>query len=339
MSFYKKDYHTTISDGLAPVQVAQAHHRSYALLSELFLRGITKTTLPTVQAVFDLGEHLPDPIDIDALAADHYQLFGFNVFPFESIFLDGSGLLGGAVTEEVRHALQSFSFATDVSSHPPDHIGQELAAMAYLSMAEAEAIEKNQLDTAVSIQHHQLTFLQTHLLRWLVPFVLAIKAQGNEFYTAVAELALALVNHHYEILVGEVDPNLPSQPLPHAPNILDNDKTGLKEIAKYFITPIYSGLYLSRDNIANLARHLDLPRGFGDRQQLLTNLMRTAVQYDQFPQVLELLNTAVLRWQTNYATLTDEMPLLTPFIQPWQNKSETTFDHIAKIRDRIETIK
>ena len=320
------------------MQLAQAHHRSYALLSQLFLEGINETTLPMVQAVFDLGKHLPEPIDVDSLAADHYQLLGFNVFPFESIFLDNDGLLGGAVTEAVGRDMHQFSFATDLSAHAADHIGQELAAMAYLSQAEGNAIEAGSTETAVSIQTQQTTFLQTHLLRWIVPFVLAVKAQGNDFYTAVAELTLTLIHHHYGSLQQEGASQLLTLTLPQPPNMLENDKTGLKDIAKYFITPIYSGIYLSRDDIAELARQLDLPRGFGDRQQLLTNLMRTAVQYDLFPQVLDLLETAVTQWQTNYTNLADELPLLTPFMQPWQHKNQETLDKIANMRNQIEAI-
>ncbi len=288
--------------------------------------------------MFDLGKHLPEPFDPDALASVHYHLFGFNVFPFESIFLDSKGLLGGVITESVGRDMQTFSFATDVSSNASDHIGQELAALAHLCLVEAEAIENNQSETAVSLQKQQITFLQTHLLRWIAPFVLAVKMQGDPFYTAVAEWTLALVGHHYETFMQRNAVEIPAQDLRQAPNLLDNEKTGLKDIANYLTTPIYSGVYLGRDDIGNLARELDLPRGFGDRQQLLTNLMRTAVQYDQFSQVLDVLDTAVIQWQNNYKSLADEMTLLNPFIQPWQNRTKHTLRQIAEIRNQIETI-
>lgn len=322
-------------DGLAPEQVALARHHSYVLLSQLFLTGVTENNLSQVQAVFDLGKHLPEPIDLDALAAAHYQLFGFNVFPFESIFLDSNGLLGGVITESVARDMQTFSFATDVSSHAPDHIGREVAALAHLCFALAEAIENSETETAVSLQKQQITFLRAHLLRWLGPFVLAVKMQGDPFYTAVAEWTLALVGHHYETLMKSNPAEMPAQDLGQAPSLLDNKKTGLKDIANYLTTPIYSGFYLSRDDIGKVARQLDLPRGFGDRQQLLTNLMRTAVQYDQFSQLLDVLDTAVMQWQTNYKSLAAEMTQLTPFIQSWQVKCHETSQQIAKIRDQI----
>ena len=199
-----------ILDGLTPAQVAQAWYHSYELLSLLFLEGITKTTLPIVQAVSELARYLPEPIDVDGLAATHYQLFGFNVFPFESIFLDKSGLLGGDVTEHVVRDLLEFSFSANVSISNPDHVGQELAALAYLCLVEEEALNK-QPGMAVPFQQHQLAFLQSHLLRWLVPFTLAVKMQGVGFFLAVTELTFDLVSHHYESLLEQVGQELSVQ--------------------------------------------------------------------------------------------------------------------------------
>ncbi len=292
--------------------------------------------LPTVQAVSELGDHLPDPFDADEAAATHYQLFDFNVFPYESIFLDSSGLLGGQITDAVTAHYRQFGFAVELSAHNPDHMGQELAALSFLCQLEADALQRAVVQDAVAFREQQLRFLQAHLLLWLPPFTLAIRQQGDDFYTAVANLTLALVTDHYQSLLGDTTFTLDKDASPSIPNLLDEDKTGLKEIAAFLITPVYSGFFLSRDDIGRLARGFDLPRGFGDRQQLLTNLLRTAVQYDQFSLVIIALQTAVTEWQTTYRTISQENPLLTPFTASWLIKTEHTLHLLGHMQTQLE---
>ncbi|HFQ92410.1 MAG TPA: hypothetical protein ENK32_00240, partial [Anaerolineae bacterium] len=100
---------------MKPTEIAQARSRSYQLLSRLFLQGVTPEILSMVQAAPELAAALPDPVDFDELAAVHYQLFGMNVFPYESIFLDDSGLLGGRVTDGVIRSYGRFGFTADTA--------------------------------------------------------------------------------------------------------------------------------------------------------------------------------------------------------------------------------
>ncbi len=300
------------------------------------MTGITNGVLPVIQAVPELAQALPKPFDLDEAAAAHYQLFGFNVFPYEAIFLDESGLLGGEVTASVRHCYHHWGYVDEVTEHSPDHIGQELAAMAFLCLAEAEALARGAGETAASRQHQQIAFLQHHLLRWLPPFVLAVKAQGDGFYTAVAELTLAFIDDHYQSLLSATG-RLPEKWAMPPPYELNDEETGLKDIAKFLATPAYSGIFFSRDDVGRLAHHLDLPRGFGDRQQLLTNLMRTAVQYDQFSTWLKVLEAAVGECQTAYQTQVAHKPWLLPFVQPWQERAAQTISHITHMQNKVES--
>ena len=304
---------------LKPIEIAQARSRSYQLISRLFWHGVTPETLPVVQAVPELDAVLPDPVDFDELAAVHYQLFGMNVFPFESIFLDDSGLLGGWVTDGVVHSYQRIGFAADTAVDSADHIGHELAAMAALCQAEAEAREENLTPLIASRQTWQREFLEEHLLRWLPSFVLAVWQQGDDFFTAVANLTLELAAHHYDELVET--PTDPGLFLPPTPDILADEKTSLKDIARYLVTPAWSGLYFSRDDVSRLARRLELPRGFGDRQQMLVNLLRTAVQYDQLPAVITGLISLTDWWQGAYWRIGVDYPKMAGFTAVWQKKA------------------
>ena len=107
------------------------------------------------------------------------------------------------------------------------------------------------------------------------------------------------------------------------------------EIAAYLAMPAYSGIYLSRDDVGRMAHSLGLPRGFGERRQLLANLMHSAVQYDQFAVLMNALKKVVSDWITAYRGQADSIPLLEPFLRPWQDRATQTTSLIAGIQDKI----
>src|SRR5690606_13805690 len=106
----------------------------------------------------------------------------------------------------------------------------------------------------------QQFFLQSHLLRWAPACLLAIQQQANPFFAELAQVTLELLLAHADALARIA--TAPLSFLPPPQNILANEKTGFKEIAHFLLLPALSGIYLSRDNIAQLGRQFDLPRGF-----------------------------------------------------------------------------
>ncbi len=328
---------------LSSAQTALARHHAYTLFSRLFLEGVTAELRPFLSPIPELVVALPDLFDADESAATHYHLFQLNLFPYESIFLATDGLLGGPITNKVQQQYEQSGFTVDASATSPDHIGQELAFLAYLCGAEANAWEDglgetpalSTVEVAVSIQNRQHTFLQHHLLRWLTPFVLAVQAQEVAFYSGLAELMLTFVADHAE------NANLPVHPhvLPDLPFLLDNDKTSLKDIAHYLITPAYSGFFLSRDQISHIARQHQLPRGFGSRTQMLTNLMKTAVQYDVLPALLQTIQQHTIDQETAFCQTGTAHPHLTAFITPWQTRLKTTRNMLQAMQEQTQSDK
>ena len=76
-------------------EVSQARHHGYVLFGRLLLEGLTPELLPFVQQIPELATAVPKFYDDDIAAAHYQSIFGFNLFPFQSIFLDGSGSSGG----------------------------------------------------------------------------------------------------------------------------------------------------------------------------------------------------------------------------------------------------
>ena len=312
-----------------------ARHHAYRLLSSLFLDGLTAVSLPTVQQIPQLGDTLPDGINLDDTAAAHQHLFGFNIFPYESIFLDPSGLLGGLATDAVLNSYSQAGFIPSPDSASPDHIGNELDMMAHLTGAEADAWEDNLPIVAQNMQRLQREFLQSHLLRWLFPFVVTVQRQDDPFFAAVAQLTFELVSDHASDLAMQDELDLD---LPIAPALLDDDKTSLRDIAEFIVTPPHSGVYVGRDDVGRLAREIELPRGFGGRDQMLLNLIRTAVQYKTIPALIDNLRAELGAWDGEYTAVSAEHPHIAPFIAPWQTHCQQTDQLLTDIAAQIETI-
>jgi putative dimethyl sulfoxide reductase chaperone len=309
-------------------ELAHARHHAYTVFSQLFLEGVTAVTFPYAAAIPELATHLSIPFNEDDWAAAHYNLFHMNLFPFESLYFAEDGLLGGAVTTVVLTHYQQEGFIVDNAAIAPDHIGQELAFLAFLCEAEADAWEDALTATAVSLQQRQQAFLKTHLLTWLLPFSHAIISQEQPFFHVLIDLTIQLAVDH---LSEEGASAEFSRKLPSVPNLLANESTELKDIAVFITTPPYSGFFISRDNISHIARMQQLPRGFGSRSQMLTNLMKTAVQYDTLPQLLTQLVNFVKKQENNLTKQQQEFCELTPFAQVWINRCQQTIQLLQNI--------
>jgi hypothetical protein len=110
-------------------------------------------------------------------------------------------------------------------------------------------------------------------------------------------------------------PNQPNQPIPH------------------LLTPVLSGLYLSRSDITRLARSLNLPHGFGDRHQMLQTLFQSAEQYDAAPQLLTTLSNQVRQWRQTYHQIAQTYPTAAPHLPPWQSRliqTETVLNQLQE---------
>jgi hypothetical protein len=105
-------------------------------------------------------------------------------------------------------------------------------------------------------------------------------AAGNGRLHHRRHLLLELLGDQYAHLTQTLIAPPVNFTLPEPQNLLDDEKTGLKDIAELLSKPALSGVYLTHQQIKALALSLELPKGFGSRQQTLVNLLRTAVQYE-----------------------------------------------------------
>ncbi len=322
---------------LTPPQKALARSNGYALFGRIYLNGVTAEILPHLLAFQEFAALLDGDVDVDHAAADHYQLFGHTLFPYESIYLDGEGLLGGSLTNAVQRFLGVMGYGGLFDDSSPDHLGHELGGLAYLCRQEAELLQRAETSEAAGIRASQREFLESHLLRWLLPALIAIEQHGSRFYCAMAALTLDLMGEHYEELIEGAAEPLYQFKLPSPPALLENDATGLREIARYLVTPPYSGMVMSRESITRMARRLQLPRGFGNRQQMWLNLARTAIQYDKMGELLDDLGAHLKEWRASYNRIASEYPQLGTFAEAWIGRVDLTAKIITQVREQSLT--
>ena len=324
---------TPATNLLNEAQRAEARSVAYDLFARLFLESPTHSTWSSITAVPELERSLSlTGIDSDRAASDHFHLFGLNVFPYQGMFLDTGGSLGEQQSGRVLACYQQagFDLAPDTpagripAGESPDHIGLELAFLSFLSGAEADALQDGENLHVLRIQTLQRDFLDQHVLPWLPVLVQAISQQGLPFYTELAQLSLELVSEHHTALGEGIVVRQAAFALPHLPSLLENEKTGLKDIAAYLLTPAYSGFYLGRDDIARLGRRRQLPRGFGGRLQMLENLLRSAVDYDHLPQLIDDLQALMDGWQSAYQFYAETESAWEPFAVAWLERLEST---------------
>ena len=318
---------------MQPSQAALARSRAYALFSRLYRDGLTPALLPAARAVPALAEVLPEPFDADQAAADHYDLFHLNVFPYASLFLDAAGQVGGSVTDDARRRHRQAGYAAGTSGESADHVGHALGLLAFVAGAEADARHDARADEATRMQRLQRRFFDEHLLWWLPAFVHAVQQHNHPFFVLLSDLTLDLALDHRAALGPSPEAARAPSPLPAPPALLADPKTGLKDIAAYLATPAWSGLYLSRAAIVRLGRAAHLPRGFGARVQMLATLLRAAADYDHLDPLLTQLQDLVAAGQSFYEALIDRaVPGLDIIAQAW-------LERLGKTEKMIETVR
>jgi TorA maturation chaperone TorD len=304
--------------------------QTFELLSQIFLFGLTEENVSKLGDARDLGGFLPEPFDEDEAAADHQHLFGFNVFPFESVFLDPSGRFGGDLTASVSQFYRQAGYEYAPAVDSPDHLGSELAFLAFLCRQDENAgADALPAQTQLAKDAIRL-FLDQHLMRWLPPLVVAIRQQGQPFYDALVAHMLTTLQ------TCIVDLNkLPDTKfnVPQPPPLLEEEGTSLADIADFLLAPVYSGVYLSRDFIGRLASRHSLPSGFGQRRPMLTGLIRSAVNYGHLDEILASLQEMASAWESSYREMSSP-PLSLTAAAMWADRAAETVIILSRIRSQ-----
>jgi len=308
------------------------------ILGHFWLEEVKAEGAEVISALPELAQTLPglDMSILDELAVEYQRLFGFNVPPYESIFVDPSVMLMAPATERVQALYRQgrWNPPPNMRAGAPDHVGLELIAL-------ADWTETGLLDQARQLHTR-------HLALWLPPLAFTLRRlRPHPFYLVLADLTLNLVLSTLpDMPVSEAHELLAPPPFEHdekvtvpqqsssfrsAPgldfSIFSQDESqtiGLRDLVRQLLTPRMVGIFLTREDIARVSQALDLPGVMGDRSRMLDSLFRLAGQYDLLPALFERLDRLVEETDSAYQTLADEYETWRPHAQAWCERLTAT---------------
>lgn len=245
-------------------------------MSELLraLGALADATGAEQRRLLDLLE-LPHP----ARPSEHTELFVLHLPPYASPYLGAEGMLGG----ETRDRIAGFWRAIGIRpGTEPDHLTALLSL--YAGLREAASAVRHA--SRQRWHNARRALLWEHLAPWLVPYLDRVSAHAGATYRRWAALLAEALEREAE-LVGA--PVIEPLHIRVAPPPLDAPVESLEKLVGALLTPIRSGLILTRADIARAARDLQVGLRLRERAPMLRDL----VAYDA---------AGSLRWLETEAT-------------------------------------
>lgn len=128
-----------------------------------------------------------------------------NAHPYESVYLDETGMLNAPTSGAVLGHYQEHGFSPPALRWvgAPDHLGLELEFMAHLvdRTTAAERIARTAVATSLREEQHHL--LEAHLARWAPLFgVVLTEVAASPLYRTYGEAVVAFVLSDLQALAG-----------------------------------------------------------------------------------------------------------------------------------------
>jgi TorA maturation chaperone TorD len=330
------------------------------ILSHFWLEEVRPEDLPIITALPELANTLPqtDEVALAELAVEYQRLFGFNLPPYESVFIDPTVMLLAPATARVQMLYRQADWTppANVRAGAPDHLGLELLALAEIeakalrqAQDEAKAEAKEELERLAQQLHTR------HLALWAPAFILTLRRLApHPFYATLADLTLDLLlttlppNSQFTIhnspFTIDIFPLLPPPPVyDREGRLIPPDQrepeTGLRSLVKRLLTPCEAGLFLTREDMARLSRVLDLPLVVGERLYMLETLFQLAGQYELIPALLEQLRQLLGDVEMAYQDWAEAYPAWTPYAQAWRRRVATSQAHLTELEASLLSLK
>jgi TorA maturation chaperone TorD len=192
-------------------------------------------------------------------AAEHTELFDFQLYPYASVHLGEGGMLGG----DARDRVAGFLRVLEVTPPPePDHLVVLLHAYADLTDLAASG--------APRADHARCVLLHEHLGPWVGRFLARVIELGAGPLRDWARLTIA-------VLKAELEQHGPPPELPaalrDAPTLPEPEEATAAEWTEGLLAPVRSGLVLARADLSRAARELELGARIGERAYTLRAML------------------------------------------------------------------
>jgi TorA maturation chaperone TorD len=228
---------------------------------ELFRALAVLAEPPTVD-----GARVAEALELGELpTADEYtELFIFQLYPYASVYLGAEGMIGGEARDRVAGFWRALG---QMPPAEPDHLSVMLAL--YARLVELEAGEGDAARRE-SWRSARKAFLWEHLLSWL-PTVYLTKffSLATPFYFRWGELLMRALLEEASA-VGQQERL--SLHLREAHGLIDPRSSKVEDFLQSVLTPVRSGMILTRADLTVAARKLGLSVRMGERKFILKSL-------------------------------------------------------------------
>lgn len=300
---------------MTPRDQALARSRLYALLARALAGRDTREQLEQLGLV----DH---DTSVEQLATSHHAAFALGVFPYAGVFLDPSAS-AGACSDLVRSFYARAGFHPILDELAADHLAVELSFLAFVTGAQADALEDGRPAIAASLDPLLAEFLDACVVSYLPALVTALDVQP---WVRIVDATLMLAAEHRSQLPNPITPATLHDP----GDLLADPSTNLRRIAEHLLTPTACGTFVSRADIAAWGRMRSLPRGFGSRLIMLDNLLRSAIEYGELSSLLAALDAHLVSRDHSLAqhASTCELDLA---VAPWREALARTRTLIGRL--------
>jgi TorA maturation chaperone TorD len=234
------------------------------------------------------------------------EVFVFQLVPYAAAYLSPDGMLGGEAADRVAGFWRALGLTPPAE---PDHLAALLGLYGALSQHEhAERLPARK----AAWRDARRALLWEHLLTWAPTYAQAVIAVSPGFHAAWAQLLR-------DALLGEaavVDPP-PVTPL-HLRDVPELPDTGSDGFVRAILTPVRSGLLITRHDLAAGAAAIGLAARAGGRAFILRALIDTGR-----PATFRWLCEQAAWWAARHQETDPSLPGISPH---WLARAETSLD-------------
>jgi hypothetical protein len=251
------------------------------------------------------------------------EVFGLQLVPYAAPYVGPEGMLGGEAAQRIAGFWRALGY---VPPAEPDHLAALLGL--YATLIDAQEGEDDPA-RRVLLDRARQALLWEHLLTWVPAYAAAVVSLGDPCY---ADWAALLAEALSAEAADSDPPSLPAlhlRAVPAMPSPDDADE-GVGDFVRAVLTPVRSGIVLTRRDLMACAREGGLGMRLGERAFLLRSLL------EQDPvAVLDWLGERARWWTAQHRA---QASLLGPVAAHWQHRSEITAAAVGQRRSRLQEV-
>ncbi|HSG49034.1 MAG TPA: molecular chaperone TorD family protein, partial [Longimicrobiales bacterium] len=210
------------------------------------------------------------------------ELLLMNLYPYASVHLGPEGMLGGEARDRVAGFWRALGMSPPAE---PDHLGALLGLLA--AVVEREAEEGDPARRTL-LARARSALVWEHLLPWTPALLQRVREMGDAYYAGWADLLLELLREERDALTVDrsalpvhlaeapalPDPRVEVDPAdaPDPAGAEGDGRTG-EAFLRALLSPVRSGMILTRRDLARCAETVGLGMRQGERLYILKALL------------------------------------------------------------------